>query len=291
MVPFAAGGPSDVLARLVGQKMSAELQQTVVVENKPGATGAIGTRYVAHAKPDGLTLLLASSSSMTTGPLLMPDIQFDPVKDFVPLDLIANDENVLVVHPSVPVHSVKELIAYAKADPGRLNYSTSGVGSSYHLGTELFSSLTGIEMAHVPYKGSSQAVMDLLAGRVQVQFQAISQAKPHIESGKVRPLAVASLSNNSEYSNLPTIAEEANIPGFEFSTWMGIFAPSGTPDEQVVRLRSAMQTAMATSDIKDRVRELGMTAISRKPEAIASQISSDLEKWGAVIKKAGISLN
>lgn len=292
IVPFAAGGPSDVLARLVAQEIAKKLGQTIVVENKPGATGAIGTQFVADAKPDGLTMLLASSSSMTTGPLLMASVRFNPVKDFIPIDVIATDENLLVVHPSVPAKSAKELIAYAKANPGKLNYSTSGIGSSYHLGTELFNSRLGISMTHVPYKGTAPAVMDLLAGTVQVQFQAISQARAHLAAGdKERPLAIASLARHPDYPEIPTVAESAGLPGFEFATWMGLFFPANTPQPEVARMRNAMQEVMKLPQVRDRILGLGMQPVSWTPEQISAQISGDLVKWGKVIKDTGITLN
>ncbi|HWK71546.1 MAG TPA: tripartite tricarboxylate transporter substrate binding protein [Burkholderiaceae bacterium] len=290
VVPFAAGGPNDVVARLAAKGLTEVLGQNIIVDNKPGATGAIGTQFVADSAPDGLTMLLASSSSMSTGPLLMPSVRFDPVKDFIPVDLIALDENILVVHPSVEVKTTQELIDYAKAHPNDLNYSTSGIGSSYHLGTQLFSSRAGIEMTHVPYKGTAPAVLDLLAGRVQVQFQAVSQARGNIESGKVRPLAIASPKRHPAFPDIPTIAESANLPGFSFMTWMGLFFPAGTPEAEVERMRTALHKAMQIPELKKRITDLGMQPTSESPEAIAAQIEGDLARWGEVIKAGNISL-
>lgn len=288
VVPFGAGGPSDVLARITAQKMSEYLGQTIVVENKPGATGGIGTRHVAQSKPDGRTLLLASSSSMTTGPLLAPEIKFDPVNDFIPIGLIANDEIMLTVHPTLPVHSAKEFVEYAKSRPGELSYSTSGVGSAYHLATEEFSSLLGIEMIHVPYGGTAQAVNDFLAGTVQMQLQAISQGRPHYETGKLRPLAVLSLEGNPRYPDMPVLAEELDLPGFHFSIWMGIFAPAATPADEVERLRDAMQKALASDEVRERILAQGFSLIDMTPEQIKSQISSDLNKWAGILKRLDI---
>ena len=290
IVPFAPGGPSDVLARLVAQELTKKLGQSIVVENKPGATGAIGTQIVADSKPDGTTMLLASSSSMTTGPLLIPSVKFNPVKDFIPIDVIAVDENILVAHPSVPVKTTKDVIAYAKADPNKLNYSTSGTGSSYHLGTELFNTRVGIKMVHVPYKGSAPAVLDLVAGHVQVAFQAVSQARANIASGKVRALGIASLERHPDYPDLPTIAESADLPGFEFATWMGLFFPAGTPEPEVTRMRSAMQEVMKLPQVRGRIVDLGMQPVSWTPDVIASRIDNDMKKWSEVIKATGISL-
>jgi tripartite-type tricarboxylate transporter receptor subunit TctC len=290
IVPFAAGGPNDVVARLAAKGLTEVLGQNIIVDNKPGATGVIGTQFVADAAPDGLTMLLASSSSMSTGPLLMPSVKFDPVKDFIPVNLIALDENILVVHPSVAAKTTQELIDYAKAHPNDLNYSTSGIGSSYHLGTQLFSSRAGIEMTHVPYKGTAPAVLDLLAGRVQVQFQAVSQARGNIEMGKVRPLAIASPKRHPAFPNIPTIAESANLPDFSFMTWMGLFFPAGTPEAEVERMRNALHKAMQLPEIKKRITDLGMQPTSQSPDAIAAQIQGDLARWGKVIKDGNIVL-
>ncbi len=289
IVPFAAGGPNDVVARLAAQYMAEPLGKTIIVENKPGATGAIGSQQAADAKPDGNTLLLASSSTMMA-PILLKSIRFDSVKDFAPINLIALDENLLVVNPSVPARTVQELIDLARSKPGELNYSTSGQGSSYHLGTELFDSQTGIEMTHVPYKGTAPAVMGLLAGEVQVQFQAMSQAKPHIEAGKVIPLGIASLTRHDDFPNVPTIAEAAKLPGFEFATWMGLFAPAGTPEDTLVKLREALLKASQNPDFQKRLKDLGMRPVSQEPDAIKSRIASDLVKWGAVVKSKGLEM-
>lgn len=288
VVPFAAGGPNDVVARLAAGAMAGPLGKNVIVENKPGATGAIGSQLVASAKPDGLTLLLASSSTMMA-PLILESVRFDPLKDFVPVDLIATDENLLVVHPSVPAQSVQELIELARAKPGALNYSTSGIGSSYHLGTELFNSQLGISMTHVPYKGTAPAVLGLISGQVDVQFQAVSQARPHVESGKVRALGIASRSRHPDYPDIPTIEEAAKLPGFEFATWMGLFLPAGTPPEEVQKLREALRAGMASPEMKQRLAEMGMRPVSRSADQIMAQIASDLEKWGKVVRDRGIS--
>jgi len=289
IVPFAAGGPNDVVARLAAQYIADPLGKTVIVENKPGATGAIGSQLAADAKPDGTTLLLASSSTMMA-PIILKSVRFDPVKDFAPVDLIALDENLLVVNPSVPVKTVQELINLARSKPGELNYSTSGQGSSYHLGTELFSSETHIQMTHVPYKGTAPAVFGLIAGEVQVQFQAVSQAKPHIEAGKVRPLGIASSTRHGDYPDLPTIAEAANLPGFEFATWMGLFAPAGTPEDELAKLRTALRTAAQNPDFQARLKDMGMRPVSQDPQAVQARIAQDLQKWGALVQTKGLQM-
>ena len=289
IVPFAAGGPNDVVARIAAQYMAKPLGRNIIVENKPGATGAIGSQYVANAKPDGNTLILASSSTMMA-PIILKSVNFDPIKDFTPVDLIALDENLLVVHPSVPVRSVKELIDYAHGHPGELNYSTSGQGSSYHLGTELFSSETKIKMTHVPYKGTAPAVLGLISGEVDVQFQAVSQARQHIKSGKAIPLGIASGTRHDDYPDIPTIEDAANLPGFEFYTWMGLFAPAGTPEPELAKLRAALATANKDEAYLNQLRDMGMRPISESPDAIITRISSDQKKWGDVVKNIDLKL-
>jgi tripartite-type tricarboxylate transporter receptor subunit TctC len=232
--------------------------------------------------------MLGTSSVMTSSPLLAPGHPFDPVKDFVPVGTIAVDENVLVVNPSLPIKSVAELIAYAKANPNKLNYSTSGIGSSYHLGTELFQSSAGIKMAHVPYKGTSPAMQDLAAGHIQVMFTAISTATPYIKAGKMRPLGVASLKRHPDFANLAPVAESASLPGFEFATWMGLFLPAKTPKPIVARTQAALASAMKSADVRDRIAKLGMRPISHSEKEIVTLIEKDLAQWRDVIKNAGI---
>lgn len=289
IVPFAAGGPNDVVARIAAQYMAKPLGRNIIVENKPGATGAIGSQYVANAQPDGNTLILASSSTMMA-PIILKSVQFDPIEDFVPVDLISLDENLLVVHPSVPVRSVNELVDYAHKHPGELNYSTSGQGSSYHLGTELFNSATETTMTHVPYKGSAPAVLGLISGEVDVQFQAISQARQHIASGKAIPLGIASRTRHDDYPDVATIEEAADLSGFEFYTWMGLFAPAGTPEPELATLREALAAANQDEAYLNKLRELGMRPISESPDAIQTRIAGDLEKWAGVVKSIDLNL-
>jgi len=221
VVPFAAGGPTDVLARVLAPKLSASLKRTVIVDNKVGATGAIGAVFVAKAAADGDTLLLGTSSIMAASPNLTANLPYDPIKDFVPISMVATIENILVVHPSVPAKTVRELIAYGKANPGKLTYASSGIGSTYHLGGELFASQAGIQMTHVPYKGAAPASQDLLAGHVSVMFDNTSSAIPNIKAGRVRALGVASLKRYAGLPDLPTIAEEG-LAGYE-TCWLGAF--------------------------------------------------------------------
>lgn len=288
IVPFAAGGPNDVVARIAARAMAEPLGTSIIVENKPGATGSIASQYVADSKPDGKTMLLASSSTMLS-PLLLKSARFSPLKDFIPLGVVATDDNILVVHPSVKARNVQELIAMAKAKPGELNYSTSGNGSSYHLGTELFSSLLNIKMTHVPYKGTAPAVADLLAGHVQVQFQAVSQAMGNIASGRVRPLGIASLTPHPAYPDITPLAKAANLPGFEFSTWMGLFVAANTPEAELSKLRTALTKAFEQPAVRKQLTDVGMRPVSMGPDEVSARIKSDLEKWGPFIKQSGIS--
>jgi tripartite-type tricarboxylate transporter receptor subunit TctC len=288
IVPFTAGGPTDVLARVIAPKLGERLKQNVIVENRAGATGAIGAQYVAHAAPDGMTLMLGTSSVMTSSPLLAPGNPFDPIKDFTPVSTIAVDENILVVAPTLPVKSVQELIDYAKANPNKLFYSTSGTGSSYHLGTELFSARAGIKVTHVPYKGTAQAMQDLMAGHVQMMFGAVSTASPYIKTGKMHPLGIASLKRHPDFMNLAPIADVAGLRGFEFATWMGLFLPAKTPQPIVDHTRAAMAEVMKSPDIRARIKQLGMQPMTNSPKEITSMIEKDLAQWGKVIKDAGI---
>lgn len=287
VVPFSAGGPTDVLARVLAPKLSSALKRTVIVDNRVGATGAIGATYVAKAAPDGDTLLLGTSSIMAASPNLSANLPYDPVNDFVPISLVATIENILVVHPSVPAKSVKELIAYAKANPKKLSYASSGIGSTYHLGAELFSSQAGIEWTHVPYKGAAPAMQDVLAGHVQVMFDNASSAIINMKAGKVRALGVASLKRYPSLPDLPTIAEEG-LPGYETTIWLALFAPTKTPADVVQRLNREVQDAVNSSEYKDRLQMLDMQPRVSTPQELAGFLKADLAKWAKVVKDAGI---
>ena len=287
VVPFAAGGPTDVIARVLAPKLTASLKRTVIVENRVGATGAIGASFVAKSAPDGDTLLLGTSSIMAANPNLAINLPFDPVADFTPVSLVATIENVLVVHPSVPAKTVKELIAYAKANPGKLTYASSGIGSTYHLGAELFRSQTGIEWTHVPYKGAAPAIQDVLAGHVQLMFDNTSSAIPNIKAGRVRALGVASLKRYPSLPELPTIAEEG-VPGYETTIWLGLFVPAKTPAAIVQKLNREVQEAVNSPEYKERMMALDMQPRVSSSQELADYLKSDLAKWAKVVKEAGI---
>jgi len=287
VVPFAAGGPTDVIARVLAPKLAASLKRTVIVENRVGATGAIGASHVAKSAPDGDTLLLGTSSIMAANPNLSTNLPFDPVVDFAPVSLVATIENILVVHPSVPAHNVKELVAYAKAHPGKLTYASSGIGSTYHLGAELFRSQTGIEWTHVPYKGAAPAIQDVLAGHVNLMFDNTSSAIPNIKAGRVRALGVASLKRYPSLPDLPTIAEQG-LPGYETTIWLALFVPAKTPAATIQNLHRAVQEAVDSPEYKERMTALDMQPRVSSSQELADYLKSDLAKWAKVVKEAGI---
>jgi tripartite-type tricarboxylate transporter receptor subunit TctC len=287
VVPFAAGGPTDILARVLAPKLAASLKRNVIVENRVGGTGAIGATFVAKAAPDGDTLLLGTSSIMAASPNLSPNLTYDPINDFVPISLIATIENLLVIHPSVPAKNVKELVAYAKANPNKLSYASSGIGSTYHLGAELFAAQTGIEWTHVPYKGAAPAIQDVLAGHVQVMFDNTSSAIPYIKAGKLRALGVASLKRYPTLPELPTISEEG-VPGYETTIWLGFFAPAKTPSTVLQKLNKDIQDAVNSAEYKEKLIALDIQPKVSSSQELAAFLKSDLAKWAKVIKDANI---
>jgi tripartite-type tricarboxylate transporter receptor subunit TctC len=287
VVPFAAGGPTDILARVLAPKLAVSLKRNVIVENRVGGTGGIGATFVAKAAPDGDTLLLGTSSIMAASPNLSPNLTYDPINDFVPISLIATIENLLVIHPSVPAKNVKELVAYAKANPNKLSYASSGIGSTYHLGAELFAVQTGIEWTHVPYKGAAPAIQDVLAGHVQVMFDNTSSAIPYIKAGKLRALGVASLKRYPTLPDLPTIAEEG-VPGYETTIWLGFFAPAKTPPNVLQKLNKDIQDAVNSAEYKEKLIALDIQPKVSSSQELAAFLKSDLAKWAKVIKDANI---
>ena len=287
VVPFAVGGPTDIIARVLSPKLASSLKRPVIVDNKVGATGGIGAAFVAKAPPDGDTLLLGTSSIMAASPNLTANRLFDSINDFVPISLIATIENILVVHPSVPAMNVKELVAYARANPGKLTYATSGIGSTYHLGAELFASQTGIQMTHVPYKGAAPAIQDVLAGHVHVMFDNMSSAIPNLKAGRVRALGVASLKRYPLLPDVPTIAEQG-VPGYETTIWLGLFAPKNTPPAVLQRLQKEIADAVNAADYKEKLAALDMQPRASTSAELDRYLKSDLAKWAKVVKDAGI---
>lgn len=286
VVPFAAGGPNDIIARLVGQKLAEALGQQVVVDNRPGAGGNIGTDSVAKAPPDGYTLLSAGPGSLIMNPL-MGKVPYDTARDFAPVSLMASAPNVLVVHPSVPAGTVRELIALARAQPGRLNYASGGTGSSAHLAPALFAAMAGIDLTHVPYKGTGPGLNDLLGGQVQLAIFGIPPLLPHIKSGKLRALAVTGKRRSSELPDVPTV-DEAGVPGYEVSPWYGLLAPAGTPPAIVARLASEVTRIVRAAEMRGKLAAQGAEPAGGTPEETAAIIRADTVLWTRVIRAAGI---
>jgi tripartite-type tricarboxylate transporter receptor subunit TctC len=289
VVPFAAGGATDVLARLVGERLTASLGQQVVVDNRPGAGGNIGSDIVARAEPDGYTILMGAVGTHAINPSLYPKMPYDPVKDFAPVTLVASVPNVLVVNPEVPAKSVEELIDLAKAKPGELNFASSGNGTSIHLSGELFKAMTGTDIVHVPYKGSGPAVTDLLGGQVQMMFDNMPSSLPHVKAGKLRALGVTSAKRSPALPEVPTIAE-AGVPGYDATSWFGILAPAGTPEPVVTRLQGAIVQALGEPEMRQRMADLGAEPVGDTPAEFGQFIAAEIAKWAKVVNDAGVKL-
>ena len=286
IAPFPAGGGTDLFARSLAQKLSGMWGQQVVVDNRAGAGGMIGSEMVARAAPDGYTLLITSSSTLSISPQLMRAPPYDPLRDFAPVALIATAPNVLVVHPSVPAKSVKELIALAKARPGAINFGSNGSGTLSHLTVELFKLQAGIDMMHIPYKGGPPAVIDLVAGQVSALFTALPTVYPQVRSGKLRLIAVTGERRLAALPDIPTVAE--TIPGFESVQWWGMFAPAGTAAALVDRLNRDVVKILGEAEIKARFAGEGAEGAGDTPAEFAAYVKADYERWGKVVKAVGI---
>ncbi|MCC6194270.1 MAG: tripartite tricarboxylate transporter substrate binding protein [Burkholderiales bacterium] len=288
IVPYTAGGSSDFVARQVAQKMSEGLGQQVVVDNRPGAAGIAGTDVAAKSPPDGYTLALIGMTTHAANPWLYKKLAYDPIKDFAPISVAIVSPLVLIVNPSVPAKNVQELIAYAKANPGKVNYGSAGVGNTLHLAGELFKTRAGIDINHIPYKGASAAMQDLLGGRIEMMIDLVQTPLAQIQAGKLRALGTTGSTRLALLPDVPTIAEQG-LPGFEFATWIGIAAPAGTPKPIVDRLFAEMTKALANPEVQAAFGKQGMqVAPSKSPEAFAQFIQSDKERVGEIIKRAGI---
>ena len=286
IVPYAAGGGNDLMARTAAEKMSRTLGQQIVIENRGGAGGSIATRQVAKAAPDGYTLGLGGTGTLAIDPTLYANVGYDPRKDFAPIGLIATSALVVCVHPSLPVRSVSDLIALAKREPGKLNYASAGTGSGIHLGTEYFATMAGIKLTHIPYKGSSPALADLVGGHVAIYFSSLPPAVGLVKEGKVRALAVTGARRSSLFPDLPTVAEAA-LPGYEAVLHYGIVAPAGTPRPIVEKLSAALRAAVASDDLKARLAEDGAEPLVSTPEEYAADIDREESKWSAIVRAAG----
>ena len=288
--PFAPGGATDIIARQMAQKLTEAWGQAVVVENRTGASGAIGVEMVAKSPPDGYTLLMATQTTHAANPALYAKLPYDAVKDFAPLTLAGSTPLALMVRPSLPVSNVKELIDYARKNPAKLVYASGGNGTSQHLTTELMKSMSETFMLHIPYRGAGPALADLLGGQVDLMFDNLPTALPHIKAGKLRGLAVTTAVRSPLAPELPTMAE-AGLPGFELSTWFAFFAPAATPRAIVDKISSDMRRALAQPDMKERLAGLGVVVIGSTPDELAVFQRSELAKWGKIIKDSGAKVD
>src|SRR5262249_10998523 len=283
IVPYAAGGGNDLMARTAAEKMSRTLGQQIVIENRGGAGGTIATRQVARAAPDGYTLGLGGTGTLAIDPTLYANVGYDPRKDFAPIRLLATRALVVCVHPSLPVSSVGDLIALAKREPGKLNYASAGAGSGIHLATEYFATMAGVRLTHIPYKGSSPALADLVGGHVAIYFSSLPPAVGLVKEGKVRALAVTSAKRSPLFPELPTVAEAA-LPGYEAVVHYGIVAPAGAPRPTVEKLSAALRAAVTSDDLKARLADDGAEPLASTPEEYAADIDREESKWSAIVK-------
>ncbi|MGJ7579047.1 Bug family tripartite tricarboxylate transporter substrate binding protein [Variovorax sp. RHLX14] len=290
IVPFSAGGTTDIVARFAGQALSQELGQPVIIDNRPGAGGNIGAQAVARATADGYTLVMGTVGTHAINPSLYKKMPYDHIKDFAPISRVTAVPNVLVANPAQPYKTVKELIAYGKANPDKLTFASSGSGTSIHLAGELFKSMTGITMQHIPYKGSSPALTDLMAGQTNVMFDNLPSAIQFIKAGKLRPIAVTTIKRAPQFPDLPTI-DEAGVPGFDAASWFGLLAPANTPPAVIKRIDDALIKAMATTDLKKKIIEQGGEPIAETPDKFAAFIQTETVKWAKVVKESGASVD
>jgi tripartite-type tricarboxylate transporter receptor subunit TctC len=287
VVPFAAGGATDVIARMVAQKMTENWGQPVIIDNKPGGTGIVGSEAVKQAAPDGYTILMATASTHSVSPAVRPRLPYG-LSDFTPVSLVATFPNMLVVHPSVAARTVPEFVALLKGNPGKYNFSSTGTGGSVHLAAELFQQMTGTKMVHIPYKGSAPALNDLLSGQVQCAFDNMTAVWPLVQSGSLRALGVASTQRVKAAPDVPAIAEF--VPGFEATTWVGVLAPAGTSADIADKYAAEVKRIVSAPEVAKRLEDLGAASAANRPPEFASFIKADIEKWRRVVTAAGISV-
>ena len=288
--PFAPGGATDQLARLMAQKLTELWGQSVVVENRPGASGAIGLEAVAKSAPDGYTLAIATQTTHAANPALFAKLPYDPVRDFAPLTLAGSTPLALMVQPSLGVTDVAGLIAYMRANPGKLTYASGGNGTSQHLTMELLKSMTGTFIVHIPYKGAGPALADFLGGQTNVMFDNLPTAMPHVKSGKVRALAVSTAKRSALAPDLPTLAE-SGLAGFDLATWFAFFAPAATPKEITAKIAADMQRVLAQPDVKERLLGVGVDVVGSTPDELASFQRAELTKWAKIVKDSGAKVD
>ena len=290
IVPNAAGGSTDLVARSVALKLSESLGQQVIVDNRPGSGGIIGTELAAKAAPDGYTLLMGTIGNIAISPHLYRKLSYDPVRDFAPITQLASAAYMLVTHPSLPVKSVKELVVLAKAKPGQLSYASAGSGTGSHLSAELFKSVSAVELIHIPYKGGTPALIDVMAGHVQVMFNGIPSSMPHLRTGRINGLAVTTPRRSPAAPQLPTIAE-AGFPGAESTSWTGVLAPAGTPAAIISQLHGEIARVLQNPEVKTRLSANGAVPVGSNPPEFTAYIRSELAKWGKVVKASGATVN
>jgi len=290
IVPFPPGGAVDILGRAVSQKLSDALGQGVVVDNRAGAGGAVGSEAAAKSPADGYTLLMGSTSTISINPVLVSKPTYDPQKDFVPVSQVAFIPHILVVNAAIPANSLREFVAYAKANPGRLNYASAGNGTPHHIAAEMFKQLAGVDMIHVPYKGTGPALNDMLAGQVSFMSVELLAALPHVRAGKLKALGVATATRAEAASDIPTVAE-AGLPGFEVTAWYGVFAPAGSPPEMVRRVAAEVAKGVAQADFRERLANLGATPVGSTPEDFAKFLGAENARWARAVKASGAKLD
>jgi tripartite-type tricarboxylate transporter receptor subunit TctC len=289
IVPFAAGGATDVTARIIGQKLAEEWKVTVIIENKPGATGSIAAEYAAKSKPDGYTLFMGTGSVNSVFPAVKKNLPFDTMRDFVGVSNFFITPNILVVHPSVPAKSVAELITLLRAHPDQYNFASSGVGSTIHLSGELFKQMAGVQIVHVPYKGSAPAVADLIAGHVKMMFDNLASSWPYVNQGQLRALGVTSLQPDALAPGVPAIAE--TLPGYDATSWAGLLAPAKTPPAIVAKISEAVQRAIKRPDVAETFKSQGATPVGDSAAHFSQYLKDDIEKWRTVVNKAGVTID
>ncbi len=290
IVPFSAGGTTDILARLVGQHLATELGQVVIADNRAGAGGNIGAALAAKAPADGYTLFMGTVGTHAINAALYKRLPFDHVKDFAPLSRVANVPNLLVAHPSQPFKTVSEMIAYAKANPGKINFGSPGNGSSPHLSGELFKSMAKVDLTHIPYKGSAPAVADLLGNQISIMFDNLPSVIPHVRSGKLRAIAITTATRSPELPDVPTIAE-AGLPGYEAASWFGLFAPADTPAPVLATLSTALAKVLSNPDVQKKISMQGGEVVNETPAQFAAFIKAETTKWGKVVKDSGARID
>ena len=286
IVPWAPGGSTDILARAVAEKLTQSLGQPVIVENKAGASGNIGSEFVASARPDGYTILFGSMSTHAINPAMDSKMPFDGVESFTPIAMLAFVTNTMVVNPSLPVSNLKEFIAYCQAHPGQVAYASAGPGSTNHLSAALMEKMAGIKMLHVPYKGGAPAVLSVVSGETQVLFTAGTQSLPHVKAGKLKLLAVTENHRSALLPDTPTVAE--TIPGYEMAVWYGAFGPKGMPPELTQRLNAEINRAMMLPDVKDKMQKIGVEPVNVSPAQFSKVLHEDAKKWGQLVQELGI---